>query len=90
MVARTPSGQPITCDGCGALVEVVTDAMRHRVPREVALATYGRDDLDYIVCGPLPDGSQPCLVLAGLSDELYEAVRCRVRGCDGTRCAAPH
>ena len=89
MVARTPSGQPVTCDGCGALVEQVTDAMCHPVPVEVGLAVYGRADLHYIVCGPLPDGSQPCLALAVLADELYESVRCRVPGCDGTRCSTP-
>jgi len=87
MIARTPSGQVITCDGCHAPVEEVTDAMRHPVPAEISLAVYGRDDLHYIVCRPLPDGSQPCLVLALLADELYESVRCRVPGCDGTRCA---
>lgn len=85
-VALTGSGKPIICDGCRAPVEAVTEAMKHPVPREVALAVYGQEDLVYIVCAPLPDGSQPCLELAKLSDELYERVRCRVPGCDGTRC----
>lgn len=31
-------------------------------------------------------GTQPCLDLALLADELYERVRCRVPGCDDTRC----
>lgn len=87
MAARTPSGELITCDGCAAPVEEVTDAMRHPVPVEVGRAVYGRTDLHYIVCAPLPDGSQPCLTLALLADELYETARCRVPGCDGTRCA---
>lgn len=89
-VAATPSGQPITCDGCGAPVEAVTAAMRHPVPPEIACSVYGKDntdgDLVYIVCAPLPGGTQPCLDLALLADELYERARCRVPGCDGTRC----
>lgn len=89
MIARTPSGQPITCDGCGAAVERVTEEMKHPVPEEVALRTYGQQGLVYIVCAPLSDGAQPCLDLAKLADELYETVRCRRPGCDGTRCAPP-
>jgi hypothetical protein len=89
-VTRTPSGQPIVCNGCGAPVEAVTDEMKHPVPCEIAHAVYGKDNRDgglvYIVCTPLPGGSQPCLDLALLADELYERVRCRVPGCDGTRC----
>uniref|UniRef100_UPI003F491408 hypothetical protein n=1 Tax=Amycolatopsis sp. CA-293810 TaxID=3239926 RepID=UPI003F491408 len=92
-IATTPSGQPIVCDGCGAPIEVVTAAMRHPVPREIAQAVYGKDnhdgDLVYIVCAPLPGGTQPCLDLALLADELYERVRCRVPGCDGTQCSLP-
>lgn len=90
MTATTPSGQPITCDGCGAPVEEVTAAMRHPVPLEIAHAVYGKDNSDgglvYIVCEPPPGGTRPCLDLALLADELYERVRCRVPGCDGTRC----
>jgi hypothetical protein len=86
----TSSGHLITCDGCGAPVEAVTVAMKHPVPPRIALAVYGKDnadgDLVYIVCAPLPGGTQPCLDLALLADELYEQVRCRVPGCDGTRC----
>jgi hypothetical protein len=80
---RTPSGQQITCDGCAAPVEQVTDAMRIPVPAAVALANYGRADLEYIVCSPLPDGSQPCLTLAELAEELYDRVRCRRPTCTG-------
>jgi len=29
------------------------------VPAEIAQAVYGRTDLVYIVCAPLPDGTQP-------------------------------
>lgn len=62
-IATTPSGQPIVCDGCGAPVEVVTDAMRQPVPREIAHAVYSKDNTDgnlvYIVCAPLPDGRPP-------------------------------
>ncbi|WP_148086537.1 hypothetical protein [Micromonospora sp. HM5-17] len=86
MVEVTPSGRPVTCDGCGAPVEKVTAAMRHPVPPDTGLTLYGRPDLEYIVCGPLPDGSQPCLVLAWLADELWDRVRCRRPGCDGTEC----
>jgi hypothetical protein len=89
-IATTPSGRLIVCEGCGAPVEAVTDAMRHPVPPAIAHAVYGKDNSDgnlvYIVCAPLPDGSQPCLDLALLADELYERVRCRVPGCNGTRC----
>ncbi len=71
-------------------VEAVTAAMKHPVPLDTAHAVYGKDNSDgsliYIVCAPLPGGSQPCLDLALLADELYERVRCRVPGCDGTRC----
>lgn len=86
MISCTPSGQPIICDGCGAVVEEVTEAMRHPVPREIAIRNYGKTDLVYIVCAPLPDGRQPCLDLAQLAEEMYDRVRCRVPGCDGSRC----
>lgn len=90
MTATTPGGQPVTCDGCGAPVEEVTGPMRHPVPDGIARANYGRDnssgDLVYIVCAPMPDGTQPCLSLAQLAEEMYQRVRCRVPGCDGTRC----
>lgn len=49
-IALTGSGTPITCDGCGALVEAVPDAMAHLVPHEVARTVYGSEDLVYIVC----------------------------------------
>jgi hypothetical protein len=61
--------------------------MQHPVPDQIARATYGRVDLTYIVCAPLPDGTQSCLDLALLADGLYETVRCRIPGCDGTACA---
>lgn len=94
-LAFTPSGKPITCDGCGAHVELphgadeIPENMVHPVPDDVALRNYGKTGLNYIVCSPLPDGSQPCLVLAELDDELYGRVRCRRPGCDGTRCSLP-
>ncbi|WP_433542008.1 hypothetical protein ACQP10_38295 (plasmid) [Streptosporangium sandarakinum] len=78
MVARTPSGEVITCDGCDAPVEEVRDDMQHPAPADV----WGPDVI-YIVCRPLPDGSQPCLTLAELADDLYRAVRCRKPGCKG-------
>lgn len=90
MAAETPSGQPVTCDGCGAPVEEVTEPMRHRVPDEIALRNYGTDngsgELAYIVCAPMPDRSQPCLGLAQLAEEMYDRLRRRAPGCDGTRC----
>lgn len=89
-IATTPSGRLIVCDGCAAPIETVTPAMKHPVPPEIAQTVYDKDNssgsLVYIVCAPLRDGSQPCLDLAQLADELYERVRCQVPGCDGTRC----
>lgn len=87
-VALTPSGQVITCDGCGTAVERVTDAMTDPVPDDIARDVYGRypGELVYIACAPLPDGTQPCLGLALLADEMYERTRCRVSGCRDDRC----
>jgi len=83
MVARTLSGEVTTCDGCGAAVEEVTAAMTRPVPRELALGLYGRPSLTYIVCAPLADGTQPCLDLAQLADEMFDQTRCRKPGCTG-------
>jgi hypothetical protein len=85
-LATTPSGTPVTCDGCGAFVEDVTDAMRHPVPTDIAIANYGRTGVEFVVCAPGADGTQPCLDLALLAEELYDTVRCRTHGCDDTRC----
>lgn len=78
MIARTASGQPITCDGCGAYVEEVRDDMKHPAPEDV----WGPGVI-YIVCPPLPNGGQPCLTLAKLSDEQYRSERCTKPGCTG-------
>ncbi|MFI9845047.1 hypothetical protein ACIHFD_49070 [Nonomuraea sp. NPDC051941] len=78
MIALTPSGKPITCDGCNAFVEEVRDDMVH--PASVDVWGPG---VVYIVCRPLPNGDQPCLTLAQLSDDLYRAVRCQKPGCAG-------
>lgn len=61
--ATTPSGRPITCDGCGSVIsrEEVTEAMTSPIPDEISVENYGRAGLVYIVCQPLPAG-QPCLV----------------------------
>lgn len=68
-------------------IETATAAMKQPVPHGIAHTTYGKDNSDgslvYIVCAPLPGGSQPCLDLALLADER---VCCRAPGCDGTRC----
>lgn len=60
------AGIPVTCDGCGAPVEAVTDAMKHPVPEHFG---YGPAVI-YIVCGPMPDGRQPCLDVAIMRDRL--------------------
>lgn len=88
-VALTPSGKTITCDGCGAPIEAVTDAMQHPVPEDLAIANYGHTNVIYIVCRPLPSGDQPCLAVAQLGEELYRDACCKVAGCDGSRCQPP-
>lgn len=62
-LARTLSGSPVTCDGCCAPVEHVTDSMKHPAPVE----EWG-PNVVYIVCAPLSDGSQPCLDRALIND----------------------
>lgn len=89
MIALDVNGRPIRCDGCGYPVERVTPEMTRPVPDEIAAVNYGRapgSGLIYIVYAPLPDGTQPCLVLAELNEELYEWARCRVSGCTGQHC----
>ncbi len=88
-MALTPRGVPITCDGCGAFIEEVTNAARHPVPDDIAIANYGKAGLNYIVCPPRADSIQPCLDLARLAEELCDDVRCRIPGSDGTRCGTP-
>lgn len=80
MVARTPSGEIITCDGCGAVIEEVRDDMTFPVlyPHQ-----WSGTDTVYIVCGPLPDNTQPCLDAARRKDEEFEIHRCRKPGCTG-------
>lgn len=64
----TASGQPITCDGCRARIERVTAAtMVHPVRRP---EVWPSPPPVFIVCGPMPDGSQPCLDLAILEESL--------------------
>lgn len=62
-LALSLSRSPITCDGCGAPVESVTDAMKHPAPVE----EWG-PNVVYIVCAPLAGGSQPCLDRALIND----------------------
>lgn len=80
MVAVTRSGEVITCDGCGAPVEEITPDMEHPMPDGL----YSGIAVRYIVCSPLPDGSQPCLTLARLADEMH------LRGCCDCRRALGH
>lgn len=89
-VATTASGQPITCDGCGAYIERVDAAtMVVPLPPDLAVRNYGHTGVSYIVCAPLPDDSRPCLSLAELDEEMSDRTRCRVPDCDGTRCDLP-
>jgi len=76
MVATTPSGKVITCDGCGAPIEEVRDDMKHPVlyPHQ-----WAEKNVIYIVCSPRE-------VQARLADELFETTKCRVPGCTGDRC----
>lgn len=71
MVARTPSGEVMTCDGCGAPVEAVEAAMWHPTPPALYVPQQAGDPVLYLVCRPLPDGTQPCLTLAHLADEVH-------------------
>lgn len=80
-VVVTPSGQPVTCDGCGVTFNKITDDMVHPV---LYPENWAGEDLVYIVCPPLPDGTQRCLKLAQLLDEEYDLARCRQPGCTGT------
>ncbi len=61
-------GLPITCDGCGAPVEAVTENMKHPVGAD-------HEGVIYIVCGPMDGGSQPCLERALAYDALLRAAR---------------
>lgn len=72
-------GSPVTCDGCGAPVEAVTEAMKHPVPAE---SGYGPGVI-YIVCGPMPDGSQPCLDKARAHDAGGGGCGCPTCGSTG-------
>jgi hypothetical protein len=72
MVVPTGGGEPVTCDGCGAVVEDVDVAtMVHPVPPQVSQRVYGQSNLIYIVCPRMPGGTWPCLDLALLADEMY-------------------
>lgn len=66
----TPSGKPITCDGCRARIERVHAATMVHPVRRPALWPVGSV---FIVCAPMPDGSHPCLDLAVLEESLDPA-----------------
>ncbi|WP_367139718.1 hypothetical protein [Saccharothrix sp. HUAS TT1] len=80
-VALTPSGRIIVCDGCNAALEQVTDDMRHPLPPEQARRLYGKTEIEFVVCAPLPDGTQPCLELARVHEDLADQDRCLRAGC---------
>ncbi|GAB4590008.1 hypothetical protein [Nocardia sp. IFM 10818] len=75
-----PLVQVITCDGCGCPLGAVTEQMIFPAPRDVYTNAV------YVVCPPEPGGTQSCLHLARLWDELWRRIRCPVPECDGTRC----
>lgn len=64
-------GIPVTCDGCGAPLEAVTESMKHPAPAE----EWG-EGVIYIACGPMPDGSQPCLDNARALDNAGKGCAC--------------
>jgi hypothetical protein len=71
----TPSGMTITCDGCRQPTGPVDAAtMVHDVRHPEKWAVGGRPgrpgELHFIVCPPRPDGTNPCLVLAQLDEEM--------------------
>lgn len=69
-------GGPITCDGCGRVLERVDPDMIHPAPE----AVWGPDVI-YIVCPPRPDGAQPCWDVARLDDQVHAVVGCADPGC---------
>jgi hypothetical protein len=74
-IGVTPSGLPITCDGCRRATGPVTEAMVHPVRHPErwdngAGQPCGPGDVHFIVCPPQPDGSNPCLVVAELEESL--------------------
>jgi len=75
VTARHGNGDPVRCDGCGAPVEQVTDAMRHVMPHALAVDLLGDVGYGYVVCAPMPDGTQPCLRKAVIRDAILLAER---------------
>jgi hypothetical protein len=66
-LAYTPSGLPITCDGCRKHLGEIDEATMVYPVRRPELWPPG---VVFIVCPPPPDGSHPCLDLAVLEESL--------------------
>lgn len=94
----TPSGEPYECDGCHRRVgplDLATMVFPVLHPEVYENSRYGRPavwgEVWHVVCPPAADGSQPCLQLARLADEVTvpPGEWCSCKSCKDRRRARP-